>query len=109
MTTRDIFRENLKFYRKKAGMTQEQLAEKINCSPKYISSIESKSKFPSPETIDLISDVLKVKPSLLLEDNGCPVNLISFDKEKFTEDILSDLHCLLKEDILDFLQKRFPN
>ena len=59
MKTREIFRKNLKFYRKSAGLTQEELSEKIGYGHTYITEIESRHKFPKPETIDLITETLQ--------------------------------------------------
>lgn len=106
MCTREILRENLKFYRKKAGLTQETLAEKINCSPKYISSIESKSSFPSAETIDAICQVLGISPSQLFQESGCPQNLIKFEKADFVESVIGELYNLLKEDMIKYLDEK---
>lgn len=105
MTTREILRENLKYYRKRTNLTQEELAEKIGCSSKYISSIESKSTFPSPENLDLLAEALKIKPSQLFEERGCPTNAIAFSTKEFTNTILNDLHEKLKTDVLDYLEK----
>ena len=40
MGVRHIFIQNLKFYRKKAGLTQEKLAEIMNVSQNYVANIE---------------------------------------------------------------------
>ena len=37
--------DNIKIYRKKRNMTQEQLAEKAMCSTSYIKQIESQKNF----------------------------------------------------------------
>ena len=37
----NIFSNNVKYYRNKLNLTQEQLAEKANCSISYIEQIES--------------------------------------------------------------------
>lgn len=92
MTVREIFKSNLKYYRKKNAVTQEQLAELINCNSKYISEIESRNKFPSAETIDAICDALKIKPAQLFDEEGSPENVISFDKHRFSEQIAGELH-----------------
>ncbi len=67
MGTREIFRENLKHYRKAAGLTQEELSEKIGYGYTYITEIESRHKFPKPETIDLIAETLEIEPGKLFE------------------------------------------
>ena len=62
MCTRDIFRTNLKHFRKQRGLTQEALSILIGFGETYITEIESRHKFPKPETIDIIADKLKIAP-----------------------------------------------
>lgn len=42
---RKIFGENVKFYRKKQGLSQEQLAELLEISTNHLSVIETGTKF----------------------------------------------------------------
>lgn len=42
---RKIFGENVKFYRKKQGISQEQLAELLEISTNHLSVIETGTKF----------------------------------------------------------------
>ena len=106
MTTREIFKRNLKYYRKKKGLTQEQLAELVNCNPKYISGIESRNKFPSAETIDALASVLEISAAQLFEEEGSPRNAAAFDKEQFAEELITGLHELIREDVLNFLEEK---
>ena len=106
MTIREIFKRNLKYYRKKRGFTQEQLAELVNCNPKYISEIESRNKFPSAETIDALASVLEISAAQLFEEEGSPRNMAAFDKEQFTQELVSGLHQLIRQDVLSFLERR---
>ena len=41
----DTFRENIKYYRKKLNLTQEELAEKSDLSISYIKQIESNKNY----------------------------------------------------------------
>lgn len=41
----DVFRKNIKYYRKKNNLTQEKLAELSNVSESYIKEIESNKEF----------------------------------------------------------------
>ena len=58
----------IKEFRKKRGLTQEQLAELINTSYKYLQRLESKNP---PDirlsTIVRLSKALKIKPTELLK------------------------------------------
>lgn len=55
--------ENIRKYRKKAGLKQNQLSEKIGLSDKYIQLIESGERKPSLKTVYKIAKVLGVKVS----------------------------------------------
>lgn len=60
---------NIAYFRKIAGMTQEELAEQSGLSRTYISSIEAPNmiKTISLEALFKIADSLKVEPGKLLE------------------------------------------
>ncbi len=60
---------NISFYRKRIGMTQEQLAEKANLSRNFVSAIEAPNlvKALSLEALFNIADALNIEPSKLLE------------------------------------------
>ena len=55
-----IFGSNVKTYRKRQKMTQEQLAEKSGITVKYVSNIECAISFPSPSVIAAIAKALAV-------------------------------------------------
>jgi len=57
-----LFGENVKKYRKQAGLTQEQLSERLGVSQKHLSIIETGSQFASASLIGRISQELKVSP-----------------------------------------------
>lgn len=99
MTTREILKRNLKFFRKQANLTQEELAEKINCSPKYISSIESKNSFPSAETIDSIATALNIRPAQLFDETSCASNLVNVAVDDFIEKLTEKICGKIKADI----------
>ena len=60
---------NIAFYRKKAGLTQMQLAEKIGISRTHMSNIEAPNVDTSLsfETLFDIADVLNIEPQRFLE------------------------------------------
>lgn len=99
MGTREIFRENLKFYRKKAGFTQEELSEKIGYGYTYITEIESRHKFPKPETIDLIAETLKIEPSNLFEQEHKENNITAIDKTELITDLSDEIYKKLCQDL----------
>lgn len=99
MTLQDIFVENLKYFRKKKKLTQNDLTLAIDKSYNYINGIEQKKYFPQPDVIEKIAEVLEIKPMVLFDENGCLENSIKINKEDFKTEIIEKLHTLLKEDI----------
>lgn len=59
------------YYRKKAGFTQEVLAERIGKSVNFLSQVEGTGtvRGVSLETLFKIADVLDIPPAKLLEDD----------------------------------------
>lgn len=57
-----LFGQNVKKYRKQMGLTQEQLAARVDISQKHLSIIETGTQFASANLIGKLSDVLKVSP-----------------------------------------------
>lgn len=104
MSTREIFRQNLKYYRKQKGLSQEKLSELICFGNTYITEIESRHKFPKPETIDLIAQKLEIeayelfKPSKKEEDSESKQNNDSESKTNRKEE-MTELLCFLQNQI----------
>jgi transcriptional regulator with XRE-family HTH domain len=64
----ELFIKNLRFLRKKRGISQLKFSEMIDISPNYLNAVENGKNFPSPEVIQQISDTLEVLPyQLFLE------------------------------------------
>lgn len=51
----EIFSNNVKKYRNKINLTQEQLAEKASCSTSYIKQIESQKEFKNVTLLTVIN------------------------------------------------------
>lgn len=67
---RKVLGVNVKYYRFLIGYTQEQLAEKCELSPRYISDIENfKGNIPI-DTLENIAKYLKVELYLLIKEQG---------------------------------------
>ena len=60
-----LFGNNVRKYRKKAGLTQEELSKQLNISQKHLSIIETGNQFASASLIAKISDTLCVSPAAL--------------------------------------------
>jgi transcriptional regulator with XRE-family HTH domain len=60
-----ILGANIKYYRKKQHLSQEQLAEKLEITPKHLSTIETGATFVSAELLEKLSQLLIVSASAL--------------------------------------------
>ena len=60
--------KKIKLARTNANFTQEQLAEKISLSTRYISQLERGTAFGSATTITNICKILNINPNFLFED-----------------------------------------
>lgn len=58
---------NIKYYRKKIGMSQEEFAQKIGVAQGAVSQWESGKRTPSLEAVLKMSDILGVSTELLLD------------------------------------------
>ncbi len=65
MSIKTIFGNNLHFYRKKKGFSQEKLSEALDISTKHLSDLETGKSFVSAELLENISQVLQISPSAL--------------------------------------------
>lgn len=96
MSLKEIFINNLKFYRKQKDMTQNDLTLALNKSYNYINSVEQGKIMPSLEVIEQISEVLDIKASRLFEEDASPQNIKSFSKEEYINGISENLYDRLK-------------
>ncbi len=82
--------KKIKLARSKADYTQEELAEKLSLSPRYISQLERGIAFGSATTIINVCKVLHINSDFLFHDlinNDSPI-LDNFTDQKFLEDYL---------------------
>jgi len=87
MNIREILSKNIKENRKKLGLTQSELAEKAGISTNFVAMIELKHKFPTPETLERLSEALDINAYELFTTSVSPDNVI----KKLHEDILVDM------------------
>ncbi|MCL2444083.1 MAG: helix-turn-helix domain-containing protein [Treponema sp.] len=84
---RSLLAYNIKKRRRILSISQAKLAERVSTSTHYISQIEQKNKFPSPEMLERIAAALEIdSPQLFSMD--------SFSDEaikRFHEGVLADL------------------
>jgi len=83
------FNENLTKYRKRAGLTQNQLASKLSVTPQAVSKWE-KGGYPDMELLPKISRILDVSLDILfgLKENENKINIARISENKLQQ--LSD-------------------
>ena len=106
ISLQDIFINNLKYFRKKAGYSQESLSERLDKGMSYINKIESRASFPTVQVIEQIAEVLHVRPWQLFADESCPQNIIGADRTSFIEDVTATLYKKLSADMTQIIEKK---
>ncbi len=96
------FGKQLQKYRELAGYSQEDLAEKIDCSSIFISYIERGVKSPSLDTLVRLSNVLNVSADVLL---GKEMSSYTSEKLKYMEERLNILPIRERQKILDIIEE----
>ena len=69
-----LFGRNVQKYRKEAGLTQEQLSERLKISQKHLSIVETGTQFASAGLIGKIAEELKVSPAMLFGGSRNDIN-----------------------------------
>ena len=69
---RILLAKNMKRCREILGISQMELAEKVGCSPTLIGKIEIMKRFPSADTINLLTKTLNIEPADLFSKGGEP-------------------------------------
>ena len=95
MLDQKLFGEKLRNHRKKLGMTQEEVAEKVGVSPQAISKWEAGDCLPDCFNLKAISDVYKISADVLLEteSNGDLDAVSSKIEQLATEYIWANKEC----------------
>ena len=105
LSLQEIFINNLKFYRKKSGLSQEMLSEKLKKGVSYINKIESHASFPTIQVIEQIANLLGIKAAQLFEEDTTPQNIISANRDRFVADVTNVLYQKLTADMKNILAK----
>jgi transcriptional regulator with XRE-family HTH domain len=87
-----LLARNLKKYRQILGLSQAELAEKINCSITFIGNIEIRKRFPSPKNLDLLVKALGIKPADLFAEGDNSEGVVSFkERQKRKKQLEKDI------------------
>ena len=98
---RETFVNNLKYYRKQKGISQEKLSYAVEKSIAYVNQIENKISWPQPEMVDKIAVALGIPSSALFEENGCPENKKAQFEDKFGKSLEEELLSRIEKDVKD--------
>lgn len=93
------FMENLKYYRKKKGITQAELAEICDVSNGTIGNIECGITKPSFDLILQLSAALDVTPEFLFHANDSSLITEKQSTEKFSKEQLKKVRAILNSSI----------
>lgn len=97
-----VFCENIKFYRRRANLSQEKLSFLLDKNINYINMIESGKSLPPIPMIQKIAEALGIEPyQLFLSSDEIKIN--GFDKMKFAKDVTNAITEQTEQIILSFL------
>lgn len=83
---------NIKIYREKVGISQRELARRINKTGQFISLVEQGKSKPSIDVLEKIAHTLKIGTSKLLDnENLYPEELVKASGDYFLEQYLYTL------------------
>ena len=86
-----VFVQNLRKHRRKCGLTQAQLAEKVNVSTHHIGMIELSRNNPTLDLVERIAEALNIKTYELFIDPLSP----NEELERLRKEIIEDMKQLL--------------
>ena len=91
---RRLLANTMREQRRKLGLSQAKLAEKINTAPTYIGMIEQGKKWPSDTMLTKIASALKIDTPQL------------FSMTAYPEDYINRLHKSVLKDIREVIDKK---
>ena len=104
-----MIEENIRRLRKNAKMSQEDLAEKVDCSSSHIGQIEHARGIPSLEMVVGIANALHVTvDQLLLDSLDCPEIVFLRDIEKRIQELpvaAKMIACEMLQDLMEIIEK----
>ena len=92
--------QNILNLRKKSGLSQEQLGEKVNVTRQTISNWELEETTPNPEQLKLLSKALNVSVDDLIDND---LQNVILSKVKITEKQTKSIKKILKGILIGFL------
>jgi transcriptional regulator with XRE-family HTH domain len=94
---KEIFAANLKYNRRKKGLTQEKLAEMADMSLRYLAMFELGNGFPSGEMLEKLSKALDIQAFQLFYPSSTPEGAMLFLEQFILANIEKVLSTVLKQ------------
>lgn len=70
LSSNEIVRVNVRYYRNLNGLTQKQMADLLNIDEKHYCSLEGGKYQFTLKNIDIICDIFKIEPVMLFKTNN---------------------------------------
>ncbi len=86
----EVLSENVRFYRKKTGLSQLKMAYQIEIAPSYLAEIERGKQYPSLKILEKLANYFEIEPYKLLY----PLNM---DKKDSSIETIQALRVLRQE------------
>ena len=103
----ELLGENVRKYRKQAGLTQEELSERLGITQKHLSVIENGTQFASATLIAKLSKELNVTPGFLFggDMSSKQVNLLQSMIHNLITSQIQTLYLKLHREIEEIKEK----
>lgn len=98
-----MLKDRIREARKKAGLSQGQLAEMIGIAKSTLSGYESFGREPTVETLSKIMEILNVDANYLLQDEISSSNMALSDSEKELIYCYRSLNSSGKERVMEYI------
>jgi transcriptional regulator with XRE-family HTH domain len=95
----------MKEQRRILGITQAQLAERVDTSTHYIGQIELENKFPTPEMLERIAAALEIDSPQLFSMASFPAEIIRHFQEGLLADVESAVISAINSRMVDFSKR----
>jgi len=101
----NVFGQNIRRFRKRKGLSQEKLAEKMNISTNYLSDVERGKNLGSPNLLVRLAAALEIEVFELFRPQEKAPADVSAKVNKCLEDFSSSLRVSFEKSIADSIRE----
>jgi transcriptional regulator with XRE-family HTH domain len=102
---KEILAANLRYNRRKKGLTQEKLAEAADISLRYLAMLELGNSFPSGETLEKLSNALDIQTFQLFYPSSTPEGAMLHLEQSIIANLEKIVRTVLKQSENDLSKK----